>query len=163
LIPPKSGRFSCDHLKSTVSWGAITQQHFTRWLHLKTKSLETEMAQVDLSPKATSLIKELIKALEALTAAVKKWGMPNERNPAEIALPAHPSHSTATSAHPAPRGWSRGRADDESCQRLEAVFGYRGGLQAVRGSAPDYKIVLWFVLWQMLKQKHSKISLSGSF
>jgi hypothetical protein len=30
------------------------------------------MAQVDLSPKANSLIKELIKALEALTAAVKK-------------------------------------------------------------------------------------------
>jgi hypothetical protein len=30
------------------------------------------MAQVDLSPKATSLIKELIKALESLTAAVKK-------------------------------------------------------------------------------------------
>ena len=28
------------------------------------------MAQVDLSPKATSLIKELIKALDALTAAV---------------------------------------------------------------------------------------------
>lgn len=30
------------------------------------------MAQVDLSPKATKLVNELIKALEALTAAVKK-------------------------------------------------------------------------------------------
>ena len=33
---------------------------------------ETEMAQIDLTPKATKLISELIKALEALTAAVKK-------------------------------------------------------------------------------------------
>jgi hypothetical protein len=30
------------------------------------------MAQVDLSPKATKLLTDLIKALEALTAAVKK-------------------------------------------------------------------------------------------